>query len=507
MEVIVSPNIVQLAASTLKPSPFNPRSELPNLEELQESIAAVGLLEPLLVRPLPDGGTEIVDGHRRYAAAVAVNSSGMEMILPCVMQVLTDEQVKEIQLIKALQREGLHPYDEARHIEKLFESNNREYAAVAAKIGKPERYVRRRHVLINLIPKFAKEFSENRMTLGQAFTVARVPAAAQEKVFAMKKSGHHTDWDFVGWATRNQFSELARAPWKLDDAELYPEAGACSVCPKQSNREVALFEEFGKKENRCTDLGCFDEKFRRHFERLKEKEPKAVQISSSYGTSAKGVLKMGEFRQIATNAPKCESATVGVVAEGFERGKQVPVCINPKCKVHANSRGDRPVKTEAEVKARKKEIREEKVVKLASELLIGALAAKEVSTLRGMRQIVSFAWDRCWHEMKMQIAKLLKVEPGKAVRGGKDYDTPVQKLIDTANSVDELKRLALMFSFSRLMDNHFGDSERVKVASQFGLQFSAFKDEARRQLDAGKLKTEAPAKKKRPASKKKKLKK
>ena len=79
------------------------------LEELASSIAKEGVLQPLLVRPLPDGNYQIVAGERRWRASRLANLR----TLPVIIKEMSDEQALAIALIENLQREDLNPMEEA----------------------------------------------------------------------------------------------------------------------------------------------------------------------------------------------------------------------------------------------------------------------------------------------------------------------------------------------------------------------------------------------------------
>ncbi len=97
-----------LPLSALLPSPHQPRKRLEGLEDLAQSIKEKGVLQPLLVRPLPDGRYEIVAGERRFRAA---EMAGLEEV-PVVVLDLTPEEARAVALIENLKREDLNPYEE-----------------------------------------------------------------------------------------------------------------------------------------------------------------------------------------------------------------------------------------------------------------------------------------------------------------------------------------------------------------------------------------------------------
>jgi ParB family chromosome partitioning protein len=86
-----------------------PRSNLGQLDDLQSSIDAHGILEPLLVRRIDGGKIELVSGERRFHAAMAVGLTEV----PCIELDVNDQQALEIALIENLQRKDLTAFEEA----------------------------------------------------------------------------------------------------------------------------------------------------------------------------------------------------------------------------------------------------------------------------------------------------------------------------------------------------------------------------------------------------------
>ena len=102
----------------IKLDPNQPRRyfDQKRLEELAQSIKELGILEPLLVRPLNDGLYELIAGERRFKAA---EIAGLEEV-PCVVKEMDDDTVKQVQLIENLQREDLNAYEETIGILELL---------------------------------------------------------------------------------------------------------------------------------------------------------------------------------------------------------------------------------------------------------------------------------------------------------------------------------------------------------------------------------------------------
>ena len=113
---VASPNTVPIAAIRLPA--YQPRQffDEEKLQELARSIEKQGILEPLLVRSLPDGKYELVAGGRRYRAA---QMAKLEEV-PAVVKVLDDRQALSIAIAENLQREDLNPVEETEGILRLL---------------------------------------------------------------------------------------------------------------------------------------------------------------------------------------------------------------------------------------------------------------------------------------------------------------------------------------------------------------------------------------------------
>ncbi|WP_104992354.1 ParB/RepB/Spo0J family partition protein [Deinococcus sp. NW-56] len=110
--------VQRLPLEQVRPYPGQPRRHIggEELEQLTRSVREQGILQPLLVRPVPSGqGYEIAAGERRYRAALA---AGLTEV-PVLVRPLTDLQMIEVGLVENLQREGLSPIDETEGLLRL----------------------------------------------------------------------------------------------------------------------------------------------------------------------------------------------------------------------------------------------------------------------------------------------------------------------------------------------------------------------------------------------------
>lgn len=121
-----------LPVHLVDPNPEQPRTQLGNLDELRRSIEEKGVLEPILVRSLPNGRYQIISGERRFRAA---SEAGLEEI-PAIELDADDREVLEIALIENIQRKDLTPFEEAEAFQFLQEKFDYTHEKISEVIGK-----------------------------------------------------------------------------------------------------------------------------------------------------------------------------------------------------------------------------------------------------------------------------------------------------------------------------------------------------------------------------------
>ncbi len=109
----------QIDLKKIQPNRLNPRSEFSKigLDELSNSINQVGILEPIIVRPIDDNRYEVVVGERRYRAA---QQAGLDSV-PVMIRNYGDEEVMELNLIENIQREELNAVEKGKICKKLLD--------------------------------------------------------------------------------------------------------------------------------------------------------------------------------------------------------------------------------------------------------------------------------------------------------------------------------------------------------------------------------------------------
>ena len=160
---------MQLPVGDVEPDRSQPRTEFNQeaLQELADSIAAHGILQPILVRPQSNGSYRIVAGERRYRAA---RMAGLTEV-PVMIKVLDDAEAAAIALIENLQREDLNPMEEAVGIRKLMDDYGLTQNEAAEQLSKSRPAVANALRLLQLPEEVTKMVTDGRLSAGHARTL------------------------------------------------------------------------------------------------------------------------------------------------------------------------------------------------------------------------------------------------------------------------------------------------------------------------------------------------
>lgn len=147
-------SIQDIELPRIRPNPFQPRENFDEtaLEELKNSIAEKGIIQPITVRPVDDG-FELIAGERRLRAVTALQ---LETIPAYVLNVETDEDMLELSLIENIKRENLNPIDIARAYNRLLVDCKLTQEAVSKRVGK-ERSTVANFLRLLKLPKHVQE--------------------------------------------------------------------------------------------------------------------------------------------------------------------------------------------------------------------------------------------------------------------------------------------------------------------------------------------------------------
>ncbi len=284
-------------------SPTNPRTyfDKDRLDELAQSIRAVGVKEDVLVRPvkatpeilavlgedqkgkikLGQWVYELASGHRRRRAS---RMAGKDMI-PAKVEHLTDAEMLELQLVAVEQHEDVQDMERARAYSRMLtqtadDGQRYTHAKIAQRIGKHASYVYRILQFNNLVQQAQEALLRRLITQSHAVELCRRQPADQYRIFMWMFGTRHRspsevlkDPDAVvkvsvrelrDFIARELNLDLSQAPFDPTDAKLVPEAGACAICSKRAGNQPD-FTDVSKvnpkaNPNVCTDKSCYDKK-------------------------------------------------------------------------------------------------------------------------------------------------------------------------------------------------------------------------------------------------------
>jgi len=161
----------ELAIDMIVPNPDQPRTDMSEegIQELSDSIAKVGLLQAIIVRPLGEG-YQIIAGERRWRAA---RLAGLSRV-PVRVLAKTETESLEIALIENLQRQDLNSIEEARGYRRLLTEYRMTQAELAEKVSKSRSAITNALRLLDLPDEVQDLVYENKMTAGHARAVLSV---------------------------------------------------------------------------------------------------------------------------------------------------------------------------------------------------------------------------------------------------------------------------------------------------------------------------------------------
>ncbi|MBR5540716.1 MAG: ParB/RepB/Spo0J family partition protein [Clostridia bacterium] len=160
---------VAIRISEIEPNRAQPRKQFGEgaLGDLAASISQHGVLQPLLVRPLPNGRYSLVAGERRWRAA---RMAGLSEV-PVVIREMTDQEAAELALIENLQREDLNPMEEAIGYRTLMDSYGMTQEEAAQAVNKSRPAVANALRLLNLPDELAAMVHSGTLSAGHARTL------------------------------------------------------------------------------------------------------------------------------------------------------------------------------------------------------------------------------------------------------------------------------------------------------------------------------------------------
>ena len=215
---------IPLAALTpFRNHPFKVKED-EEMAQLMRSIADAGVLSPALARPLPDGGYELISGHRRLAACKAL---GMDT-MPVIVRKLTDEEAVITMVDSNLQREHILPSEKAFAYKMKMEALSHQ-GKTSRQVGErwsvsqiseagtdSERQIHRYIRLTHLIPDILKLVDEGKIALTPAVELSYLQPSEQEMLFSVMDSDEVTP----SLSQARRLRRMSEAQTLTDDAVL-----------------------------------------------------------------------------------------------------------------------------------------------------------------------------------------------------------------------------------------------------------------------------------------------
>jgi ParB/RepB/Spo0J family partition protein len=258
---------VLIKCSIIHPSPDNKRSVTDEyIDELSKNIDEVGLMHYPIVRPHPsiDDEYELVIGEQRWKAC-----SRLWKEMPVIIRELDDRTAHIMMYTENIKRFDLSPIEQSRGI-NLLVTDGFTFEEIADKLAKPVSWVARRAKLQDLSAAWREllanqESDISRWPVSHLELVARFEHHIQDEFYREhieENDGTYTLGELKGYLD-SYLLKLTAAPWRIDDSDLCPEAGACTDCQKRTCAQQNLFEVLeikGKNIDQCTDRVCWTKK-------------------------------------------------------------------------------------------------------------------------------------------------------------------------------------------------------------------------------------------------------
>jgi ParB family chromosome partitioning protein len=172
-------DLQQIPLAKIRPNPRQPRTTFAPaaLEELRASIAAFGVLVPVIVRERADG-YELIAGERRLRAA---QMAGLETI-PAIVRPSDDRESLEVAIIENLQRENLDPLEEAMGFQHLMEAYQFTQEQVAERVGKSRPAVANTLRLLSLPDSIKQYVRDGKLSAGHARALLALPLERRDAI-------------------------------------------------------------------------------------------------------------------------------------------------------------------------------------------------------------------------------------------------------------------------------------------------------------------------------------
>jgi len=200
----------QVPVSAISPNQYQPRAHFDEeeLTSLAESIRAVGVLQPVLVRPKGDGTYELIAGERRWRASRRL---GLQTI-PALIRETDDTAALEQALVENVHRSDLNPMEEAAAYQQLIEDFSMTHEQVAARVGRSRASVSNTLRLLQLPPAVQVMVRDRTLDMGHARAILASPDRGFQEQLAKRAATEGLSVRAVEDAVRDHGGESGGSP-------------------------------------------------------------------------------------------------------------------------------------------------------------------------------------------------------------------------------------------------------------------------------------------------------
>lgn len=233
-----APRFLEIPREQLHPSPFNPMDRWQNPDpELAASVKAQGIIEPLIVRVRPQGGYEIIAGHRRWAAAVL---AGLKAVPVIVRTFATAAAAAEVQLVENEQREDLTAIERAQLYASYLQVTGKKQDELAAAIGRTPAHVSQVLSLLALPKRAVKMLEQGKLDFTRARELGRLVQFPKrlDEILDGIGFGDYPDADSLKQAVKYELEDEARENKRLKEEQAAQEKAAAARVKAKSDKKA-----------------------------------------------------------------------------------------------------------------------------------------------------------------------------------------------------------------------------------------------------------------------------
>lgn len=229
--------VQEIAADEIRANRYQPRQNFDEaaLEDLSESIRQYGILQPLIVRRLPERGYELIAGERRLRAA---RKAGLEKV-PALVREYNDAEISEIALIENIQRENLNIIEEAEAYAFLMQNFQLTQEMLAKKVGRSRPHIANSLRLLELAEPVQDKLVAGELLMGQA----RPLLALKDEALQIKAAEHILAEHLSSRQAEELVRRLLDVPAYLDAEEGGPEDESAEAQEMQEAQQDAFYQD------------------------------------------------------------------------------------------------------------------------------------------------------------------------------------------------------------------------------------------------------------------------